>query len=112
MSGHPMLGPLFESLASLSFQVCAAAAEASVFHLRTQGGRREVDLIVEGDDGRVVAAGVKLAATPTEADGQHLRWLEEVAPDRVADSIIITTGTRAYRRPDGIGVVPLALLGP
>jgi hypothetical protein len=30
----------------------------------------------------------------------------------VLDAIVVTTGTDAYRRPDGIGVVPAALLGP
>jgi hypothetical protein len=29
----------------------------------------------------------------------------------VVDSIVITTGAYAYRRPDGVGVVPAALLG-
>jgi hypothetical protein len=27
------------------------------------------------------------------------------------DAVILTTGPHAYRRPDGIAVVPLALLG-
>jgi hypothetical protein len=30
----------------------------------------------------------------------------------MADALIITTGNAAYRRPDGIAVVPAALLGP
>ena len=29
----------------------------------------------------------------------------------MADAVVVTMGTRAYRRPDGIAVVPLALLG-
>jgi len=29
-----------------------------------------------------------------------------------AHSRVATTGPRAYRRPDGIAVVPLALMGP
>ena len=29
----------------------------------------------------------------------------------MADAVVITTGAMAYRRPDGIAVVPLALLG-
>jgi len=66
-----LLGALFESLVTLSVRVYAQAAEATVGHLRTHRGDREVDLIVERDDGRV-----------------------------------------AYRRPDGIAVVPAALLGP
>lgn len=32
-------------------------------------------------------------------------------PDDIADLVVLTTGQRAYRRPDGIAVVPLALLG-
>jgi hypothetical protein len=28
------------------------------------------------------------------------------------DMLVVTTGPRVYRRPDGIAVVPLALLGP
>lgn len=32
--------------------------------------------------------------------------------DRMIDCLIVNTGPRAYRRPDGIAIVPLALLGP
>ena len=32
--------------------------------------------------------------------------------DRLLDAHVINTGPASYRRPDGIGVVPLALLGP
>ncbi len=55
-----LAGALFESLVTLSLRTYAQAAEATVKHLRTAGGRREVDLIVERPDGRVVAVEVKL----------------------------------------------------
>ncbi|MEL4505726.1 hypothetical protein AAEX63_12510 [Luteococcus sp. H138] len=42
---------------------------------------------------------------------KHLLWLKQEDEDRVADLIIVTTGERAYRRTDGVGVVPLTLLG-
>ncbi|MFV0434990.1 MAG: hypothetical protein ACK5LO_13545 [Leucobacter sp.] len=32
--------------------------------------------------------------------------------ERVRDLVVINTGPYAYRRPDGVAVVPLALLGP
>ena len=32
--------------------------------------------------------------------------------DEQADAVVLTTGSEAYRRADGIAVVPLALLGP
>jgi predicted AAA+ superfamily ATPase len=106
------LGALFESLAAQSVRVYAEAAEGSVAHLRTRDTEREIDLIVEGAGLGVLAIEVKLSATVSDHDVRHLNWLEERIGDRVADKIIITTGEFAYRRPDGVGVVPLALLGP
>ncbi len=107
-----LLGALFESLATLSVRAYAAHNEATVGHLRTARGRHEVDLIVERADGSVVAIEVKLTRTVTSEDGKHLRWLEQTLGDRVLDQVIITTGPGAYRRKDGIAIVPLALLGP
>ncbi len=107
-----LLGALFESLATLSLRVYAAHSEAQVRHLRTARGRQEVDLIVERADGGVVAVEVKLARVPSSRDGRHLNWLRDRLPDRVLDRVIVTTGPAAYRRDDGIAVVPLALLGP
>jgi predicted AAA+ superfamily ATPase len=107
-----LLGALFESLVTLSMRAYAQAAEASVKHLRTAGGRHEVDLIVERPDGRVVAVEVKLARNVKDRDGDHLRWLAARIGGDLLDAVIVTTGPEAYRRSDGIGVVPAALLGP
>ncbi|MDN5859843.1 MAG: DUF4143 domain-containing protein, partial [Pseudonocardia sp.] len=110
-TGSQMAGPLFESLATLTVRVAAQAAEARVGHLRTRNGDHEIDLVVEGPDGQIVGIEVKLAAAVSDADVRHLRWLREQLPDQVVDLLVITTGTHAYRRRDGIAVVPLALLG-
>ncbi len=107
-----MLGPLFESLVTQSVRVYAQAAEASVHHLRTAKGRQEIDLIVRGPDHRVVAIEVKLGGTVSDHDVRHLHWLRRQIGDGLADAIVVTTGQTAYRRADGIGVVPAALLGP
>lgn len=107
-----LLGALFESLATLSIRVYAAHSEAKVGHLRTARGRHEVDLIIKRADGGVVAIEVKLARDVDGHDVKHLAWLEEKLGDRVLDQVVITTGPSAYRRNDGIAVVPLALLGP
>jgi len=107
-----LLGALFESLVTLSVRVYARAAEAQVAHFRTHRGDHEVALIVERDDGGVVAMEVKLGATPTSDAIRHLTWLSEQLGDELLDSVIITTGAQAYRRADGIAVVPAALLGP
>ena len=106
----PLLGALFQSLVTLSVRTYAQQNEARVHHLRSFGGEREIDLIVERGDGRVVALEVKLSRTVTNHDVRHLRWLSERIGPELLDAAVITTGAHAYRRRDGIGVVPAALL--
>ncbi len=106
-----LLGQLLESLATLTVRAAAQAQEASVGHLRTRDGGHEVDLVVERYDGRVVAFEVKLASTVSDSDVRHLHWLAARLGARLADMVILTTGPDAYRRRDGVAVVPLALLG-
>jgi uncharacterized protein len=107
-----LLGGLFESLVTLSVRSYAEQLSARVHHLRLANGDHEVDLIVEAPDHRVVALEVKLAGAVTDDDVKHLKWLRSKVPDLVADAAIITTGQYAYRRPDGIAVIPASLLGP
>ena len=107
-----LLGACFESLATLCVRVAAQAAEARVGHFRLHSGRREIDLIVERADRRVLGIEVKLAQVVDDSDVAHLRWLRQELGDDVLDAVIVTTGPEAYRRSDGIAVVPLALLGP
>lgn len=107
-----LLGALFESLVTLSVRVYAQRSEARTRHLRTARGRQEVDLIIERADGRVVAIEAKLARTVADGDVKNLRWLHEQLGDQLLDSVVVNTGPAAYRRADGIAVVPLALLGP
>lgn len=106
------LGALFESLVLLDIRVFAQAAEASVGHLRTHRGTHEVDIIVERADRRVVAIEVKLSATVDDDDLRQLRWLKQEIGDDLLEAVVVTTGHSAYRRRDGVVVVPAALLGP
>lgn len=108
----PFLGALFESLVALSLRVYAQLSRARVHHFRTHRGEREVDFIVERRDGRVVAVECKLTVDVGDDDVRHLRWLREQIGDDLLDAVVVTTGRFAYRRPDGIAVVPAALLGP
>jgi uncharacterized protein len=107
-----LLGRLFESLLALSLRVYAHAAKARVYHLRTQSGGHEVDFIVERDDHRVLALDCKLGASVGEREVKHLRWLQQEIGDDLLDAAVIYTGRYAYRRPDGIAVIPAALLAP
>lgn len=107
-----ILGALFEHLVTLSLHTYAEAAQSRVQHLRTRNGDHEVDLVVVRPDGRVLAIEVKLADRVVDADVTHLRWLAGRIGDDLIDSVVVYSGEHAYRRRDGVAVVPLALLGP
>lgn len=106
-----LLGGLFESLATQSVRVYAQRVEARVGHLRTRRGEHEVDLIVERGQS-IVAIEVKLGNVVDDGDVRHLLWLREKLGDGLTDAAVISTGSEAYRRKDGIAVIPAALLGP
>ena len=107
-----LAGRLFESLVVLSLRTYAQAAEARVAHFRTRNGDHEVDMIVGRADGRVLAIEVKIAPSVSDDDVRHLRWLGERYGDDLLDAVVITAGRDAYRRRDGVAVIPAALLGP
>src|SRR5680860_1078805 len=86
------LGGLFEALAALSVRTFAQNCDAHVSHLRTQGGRHEVDFIVEGETG-VLGIEVKLSGTVETADVEHLRWLRDRIGDECVDLVVLNTGS-------------------
>lgn len=105
------LGALFESLVVQSVRVYAGAAGASIGHLRTRDNSREIDIIVEAPDRSILAIEVKLSGTVTDQDVRHLTWLRDQLGDRVVERMVVHAGQYAYRRPDGVVVLPLAMLG-
>lgn len=104
------LGNFFEALAALSLQTYAQANDAQVSHYRDHDGRHEVDFIVHRGHAEAVGVEVKLKASITDHDVRHLHWLKKALPEQVVDLVVINSGTHAYRRQDGVAVVPLALL--
>jgi uncharacterized protein len=105
-----LLGNLFESLVALSIRAYAQSAGATVSHMRAANGQREIDFVVERDGG-VLAIEVKLSNTVIDRDVEHLHWLANKLGDDLIDAVVVHTGPEAYRRADGIAVVPLGLLG-
>ncbi len=57
-----------------------------------------------------MSAEVKLARSISDGELKHLRWLRGEIGDDLLDAMVITAGSYAYRRRDGIAVVPAALL--
>lgn len=104
------LGQAIEALATLSVRAAAQAMFARTYHFRTQGGAHEVDLVVETNDGRIAAIEVKAAASITDRDVTQLRWFADNVGDDVKALAVLYTGPICYQRPDGIWLIPIAML--
>lgn len=115
-AGKSVFGLLFQSLVTQSIRVYAAANDAQVYWLATakhkSRSQHEIDIIVRNRRGKVVGVEVKLNNLVDDDDVRHLRWLRRELGSTWSDGVVIYTGSEAYRRSDGIGVVPASLLGP
>lgn len=115
LSGGPgtaeLFGQLFEALATLTVRAAGQAAGAQTYHVRTRGGQQEIDLLLERYDTSVIGFEMKLTRVVTDAHVKHLHWLKAQIGQRMTDMVVIYTGAHAYRRTDGVAVIPLALLG-
>jgi len=112
ISDGDMLGRILDTfvVAQLRPEAVVAESEPRLYHLRTEAGRHEVDVIAELAGGRVLAIEVKAAAAPGDADARHLRWLREELGDRMVAGVILHTGPRLYALSDGVIAAPIASL--
>lgn len=118
---HQLLGDLnaagfhFEALVVRDLRIYAQPMHGALSHWRDNNGH-EVDVIITLDDGRWAALEVKM--NPNDIDGAAdslTRFVDKVDTSKVgrpAFTGVITTHSPAYRRPDGVFVVPVATLGP
>ena len=75
-------------------------------HWRTSDGA-EVDLVVEYDDGRVVAFEVKASERASGKEFRGLAQLRDLLGERFVGGIMLTTGTRSYTYEDRLHVMPI-----
>ena len=87
------VGPLLETFVAseLTKQLGWSRTRAELFHFRTHAGR-EVDLVLEADDGRLVGIEIKAAATIGSGDFKGLEALHEVAGKRFHRGVVLYTG--------------------
>lgn len=106
-------GFLFEALCTRDMRIYAQANDGDVFHYRDKSGL-ESDLIVRLRNGRWAAIEVKLGNKQIEEAAQNLLKLkarvDEDQMGEVAFLMVITGGQYAYRRQDGVLVVPIGCL--
>lgn len=106
-------GFLFESLCDRDLRIYADAIDGQVFHYR-DGSGLEADAVIVLNDGRWAAVEVKMGSKEIEDAAVHLQELKnKVNTEKMREPsfLMILTGTEiAYRRKDGVYVVPLGCL--
>ena len=109
------LGFLFESLCERDLKIYAESFGASLYHYQDYQGR-EVDAVIELDDGRWCAFEIKLGANQIDnAAANLLKIRDEFANDPKGKPpavlcVICGMINAAFQRPDGVFVVPITAL--
>jgi len=105
----------FEALVIRDLRVYAQPLHGTLHHWR-DSNEHEVDIIITLDDGRWAALEVKLGTRDVDKGADSLlRFLAKVDLERVGEPAftgVVTTRSPAYRRADGVMVLPIAALGP
>jgi uncharacterized protein len=106
-------GFLFEALCTRDIRVYAQSNDGDVFHYRDKSGL-ESDLIVRLRNGHWAAIEVKLVKKQTDEAAKNLLALKaRINEDKMGQAsflMVITGGQYAYRRKDGVLVVPISCL--
>lgn len=112
LSDGDMLGRVLDTfvVAQIRPEVVAADREPRLYHLRTEQGRHEVDVLVELGGERVIGIEVKATAAPTAEHARHLRWLRDELGDRFVAGVVLHTGPRVYELSDRILAAPISTL--
>ncbi|MGA3058079.1 MAG: DUF4143 domain-containing protein [Candidatus Limnocylindrales bacterium] len=109
------LGFLFESLVIRDLRIYGQAVGAKVWHYREAKGA-EADAILVLGDGRWAALEVKLGQGDIDKGATSLlRVADHVDPSRHGKPCfmaVVTGWGYAYRRPDGVFVIPIGALAP
>lgn len=96
--------------AQLRSEIGVADTDFSMFHLRRDDGSKEIDLLLEGPGGQLVAIGIKAHAAPDLGMARHLCWLRDSLPDRFTVGVVFHTGPRSYVLNDRIWALPISAI--
>ncbi|MDP4277446.1 MAG: DUF4143 domain-containing protein [Bacteroidota bacterium] len=106
-------GFLFESLAARDLRIYAQALDGDVFHYHDKSDL-EADIVIRLHDGRWAPVEVKLGSKDIELGAVNLLKLQKrIDTDKAGQpsfKMVLTGGQFAYKRDDGVIVVPIGCL--
>jgi predicted AAA+ superfamily ATPase len=107
-----LLGRVIDTfvVSQLRPETVVAQHEPRLYHLRTEQGRHEIDVIAELGGGRVIGIEIKAKAAPKSDDAKHLTWLRDELGDRFVAGVVFHTGPQVYGLGERIAAVPIAAL--
>lgn len=107
-----LLGRLLDTFvtAQLRPELTVSSTKPRLFHVRTEQGRHEVDLLAELGGGRAIGIEIKAAAAPRLGDAKHLVWLRDSLGDRFVAGVVFHTGPRVYQLEQKIVAAPICTL--
>lgn len=87
-----------------------AASRVKPYHVRTKGDRQEIDLLLEGEDGKILAFEFKASSAPSAHDARHLLWLQGLVGDQFVAGAVMHTGPDVFRMSDRILALPIGTI--
>ncbi len=105
-------GKLVESFAfnELAALVDMSDGEYELYHYRDRE-QREIDFLIERDDGALLGIEIKAAASTRKDDFKHLSWFRDnLAGDRPFIGIVLYSGTFSGSFGDGLWAVPFGAM--
>ncbi len=93
--------------AQLRSEVAISGTRARASHLRTKGGREEVDIVIELPGRRVFAFEVKAGGAIGTRDAKHLFWLRDQLGPRFVGGVVLHTGPDPYQLGERVLALPI-----
>jgi predicted AAA+ superfamily ATPase len=107
-----LLGRVLDTFVAshLRSEATVAKTRPRLYHLRTEQGRHEADLVAELGGGAIVAIEVKADAAPRRASADHLLWLRDRLGDRFVAGAVLHTGPRTFAIDDRVIAAPISAM--
>jgi len=108
-----LLGRVLDTFvaAQLRPELAIATTRPRLYHLRTEEGRHEIDLVAELSGRGLVGIEIKASAAPSlNDDAKHLIWLQRQIGERFLAGVVLHTGPHLFKLGERIIAAPIAAL--